>query len=65
MIKEAPANKMVVSPPAMKTAQDGLQGPKGIKAMAEAFRRVVGQARTCLACVKGKGIYEPDDSNSV
>lgn len=52
MIKEAPANKMVANPKAAKTAQDGSQGPGGIKAMAEAFRRVVGQARRCLACVK-------------
>jgi hypothetical protein len=55
-MKEQPtAHKMVASPPAMKTAQDGLQGKGGIKAMAEAFRRVVGRTRTCLACAKEQG----------
>ena len=55
MIKNAPANKMMANPPAMKTPQNGLQGPGGTKAMAEAFRRVVGRTRTCLACAKEQG----------
>lgn len=53
MITKPQANKMVAGPPAAKTLQDGLQGPGAVKAMAEAFRRVVGRTRTCLACVKG------------
>ena len=52
MIERSECNKMISSPQATKTTQDGSQGQGGIKAMAGAFRRVVGCSGTCLGGIK-------------
>ena len=52
MISSSLANKMISSPQATKTAQDGSQGQGGIKAMAGAFRQVAGRSGTCLGGIK-------------
>jgi len=58
VIKEAPANKMIASPPAMKTAQDGSKDKGAVKAGGKGFGRVVARSTGCFEGVKGQGRVE-------
>ena len=58
-MKERPdCNKMIASPPAMKTVQDGSQAQGAVKAGGKGFRRVVGRSTGVLEGVKGQGRVE-------